>query len=161
MWTLALCKPAIRSQARVGDYVVAVWTKDLYGQVGLLHSVALVTAVQSLATYYGQRPVRRDQIYERMPDGEIRHRRNVRYHGSGPKEAQQRQRDMQGAVLLSRHFRVFDASDPPEVDADGPLRGVVRHAIGHVKGTLEPDAVADLERLIYGREYDQIGRAHV
>jgi hypothetical protein len=148
IWTLALCKPRIRSSAQAGDYVVAIWTASLYG-TGYIHSVARIGRADSLPEYYGHLvPTRRDQIYRADGNGAIHHRGNVKYHAVGAKADEQQRKDAQGRVLVSEHFATFAASDPPRVSDYEHLREIAHSGIGQRKDRLTSGIAADLEHLV-------------
>jgi hypothetical protein len=84
MLTLAICKPAIRATAKVGDVVFGFAANSLSWDNRLIY-IARVTAVERDGDYY-EKPLytgRADRVYLRNHEGQFRIREEARHHECG------------------------------------------------------------------------------
>jgi hypothetical protein len=153
--TLAICKPRIRTTARVGDVVFGFAGKRLSPDNRLIY-IARVTSVEEDGDYYENAKYehRVDRIYIRGDDGRFRVRSDARRHEDGKELA----RDVgsfpeydRARVLISEDYRYF-GSAPGSHTADlSPyprLRGLLRtmgrgHRVNHA-----PELWAELVELL-------------
>lgn len=121
--SLAICKPMIRSTARLGDLVFGFAANSLRPDNALLY-VARITEKVRCAEYYEREEFarRRDCIYERRGD-RFTWRRDALYHG--PEDVKGdlgRHPDYRKAnVLLSNDFRYFGRSASADYKSRFPV----------------------------------------
>lgn len=114
LWSLAICKPKIRSTAQKDDIVIGFAAKgmDPSAKFGVVHVAKLGTPVDG-REYYGHRSMysmRHDCIYEATGD-DYRKRTNAQYHKDDHMDTDlgQPPRRKSARVLLSDDFRYFGA----------------------------------------------------
>ena len=124
-YSLAICKPAIRRTADVGDVIFAFGSNNYEDPPNRLVYIAVVAAVVREAAYY-QLPeyaLRPDCIYRRKRSGEFTLRDDARFHT----QSDQRPKDLGGppnfpnaCTLLSDDFRYFGASGTDDWKGNSP-----------------------------------------
>lgn len=115
--TLAICKPAIRSAARPGDWIFGFGdNEELQNRLIYIAEVTgkLVKSAYFVADAFARRL---DCIYERDADGYLQRRRNARFHTEDDKT-----RDTghfpdyrRANVVLSTNFRYFGRVASPNI----------------------------------------------
>jgi Nucleotide modification associated domain 2 len=133
--SLALCKPAIRATARVGDTLVGFSAKSMCADQRLVYA-AVVTDRLADGDYYRQARWRGriDCIYE-WRGGAFRRRRDARVHAT----SEDRVHDLgeppaypRANVLLSENYRYFAESRPADHSAYPALARLIdRLGQGH------------------------------
>jgi hypothetical protein len=147
--TLAICKPAIRSATRPGDWIFGFGDNDEL-QNRLIY-IAEVTGKLEKSTYYLANLFsrRQDCIYRRDDTGRLQRRRGARFHSESDKA-----RDVgefpeyrRANVILSTNFRYFGRMAAPEIPS--VLQEFVRAmGQGHRSNFNErPDVAAALNSL--------------
>lgn len=117
MVTLATCKPAIRSTAKVGDWVAGYMPKGL-GE-GLITWVGRVAETMDPLEYGGSHWGRKDAQYRNLPDGSVE-RASKDYHPCSIQQA----RDQGAKVLIfdkSATWYFGDKAAQPPLELD-PLK---------------------------------------
>lgn len=115
--SLSICKPQIRMDAQVGDWIVGFGGRSVPALMGRLIYVAEVTKLEQNGDYYikEQYRGRSDRIYRRV-GSEFEYIEGSRYHdkddlehdlGSSPSYERAR-------TLISNHFSYFGGNHAPE-----------------------------------------------
>jgi hypothetical protein len=145
--SLALCKPDIRKNAVVGEYVIGIMSKSL--KMGdRAWWIGRVSEVLTLREYYTTYMHRRDAIYRVSADGELIHKGESPFH-NGPDEKtrnDQRQNDKEGNVLMFDYYATFDVNDAPEVRKE-----FTHPFVGQKSLPLTDDVIAECNRLTNGK----------
>jgi len=104
--SLAICKPAIRASAHIGDLVFGFGGKPL---VGRLIYIAVVTEKECNGDYYSQQKhLRRPDCIYAWKNGKLHLKKGAKFHAEGLqayKDVGTAPTYKKGAVLLSRDFR--------------------------------------------------------
>ncbi len=147
--TLAICKPAIRSSAVVGDWIYGIGGVDLGRR---LIYIARVTQKLTGGAYYTPPHKRRDCIYV-WKGGTLSIRPTARYHSDGNQP--QMKKDVgcppyyrKANVLVSDDFRYLGENGKPLVEAKYPA--IVRMVAGLRRGhrvNHDDEVSAELVRL--------------
>jgi len=121
--TLAICKPEIRKNAKLGDTLIGVGGKNL--GLGRLIYAAKITEIIGPGSAYYTNPAhltREDCIYQEAPDGTAKHRgRRWNHYCNNAKSFRPRDvaRDWKNAyVLKSTDFRYLGANGPGDLLID-------------------------------------------
>jgi Nucleotide modification associated domain 2 len=153
--TLAICKPRIRTRARVGDVIFGFAANSLSRDNRLVY-IARVTGAEEDGDYYesGAYEHRGDRIYIRGEDGQFRLRSDARYHVDGdhiPRDLGSFPDYERARVLISDDFRYF-GSDPgsptPDLSSYPRVRGLLQtlgqgHRVNH-----SPELAGELQLLV-------------
>lgn len=161
MLTLALCKPAIRRTAQVGDRVLAITSRALqqsggYPEAAVIYCATVSEAVEARA-YYARRSsfrARPDYVYHFRPaTGEFRHTGKTALHAT-PESVR---KDLggfpvyrNGRVLICDEFRYFGSGAIPIPESMPRLLGIAAalgqgHRVFH--GGADPAIDRELDRL--------------
>jgi hypothetical protein len=128
--SLAICKPGIRNSAKEGDLIFGFAANSLHRDNRLIY-VARVTGVQKDGWYYRRAKYsgRHDRIYK-WEAGELRRRRNARFHGEMdlPRDVGKKPHK-KAVVLLSEDFRYLGEEGTAEYKS-------THSQIGHAVETL-------------------------
>lgn len=139
--TLTICKPAIRRTAEVGDWVIGIGSKNVFGNnfAGKLVYAMQITEIFSIKDYDAYC---RKELYEKIPNTKSKdYRKNVGdclydYSGNnrgrlrhGAHTQASKRRDLSGEnALLSDHFFYFGSN---AVDIPQDFSILIRQGQGH------------------------------
>jgi len=137
LWSLAICKPAIRSAAEEGAIIFGIGSNAAPLENRLIY-IAVVTKKLTGGRYY-EKPecsARADCVYERTQTGRLRRRATARFHF----DPANKMRDIgpepdypRANVLLSSDFRYFGANGTTDYKRFCPklTELVERLGVGH------------------------------
>ncbi len=145
--TLTCCKPSIRRNAKIGDWIIGYFPKK-FGQ-GRVAWAGQVSEKILLGVYERNHPGRRDAIY-RLVGHEASGAEILKYIPNKHHEEKRSQRDKSGVnALICEPFCYWGGNDekaPPEI-AD-----MAYYFIGQTTKNSTPDRVAALKRWIKNRK---------
>lgn len=156
--SLSICKPRIRMDAQVGDWIIGFGGKSKPDLRGRLIYIAKVTKVEADGDYYASEQYRKrpDCVYRRTESG-YEYIPGSRYHeeedlphdlGSAPKYERARN-------LLSNSFAYFGAKQGPSLDGvlhiyEGLPRDFVKNHAPEIRGKLEDFIVSVFDQFGHG-----------
>lgn len=135
--TLAICKPAIRRTAQVGDVIFAFGTNDQDPPNRLVY-IATVTKHLTDGAYYDTSKFQRraDCIYRRQKNGKLVLRKDAKFHAqhdARPRDVGHPSKYKNARVLISTDFRYFGGAGTDQWKQHAPelKRLVERLKQGH------------------------------
>jgi hypothetical protein len=167
MLSLCICKPDIRSTAKVGDFIFAFGSNNEVPPIRLIY-IAEITRKLTNGEYYelDEYADRSDSIYALRPNGLFAIRAGAKHHGSD----EQMSRDIgepphykRANCLVSANFRYFGKNGTDDWKSDAPtLRRVVEslnqgHRVNHSRTVrdellhLQQWAFTKYERKVLGK----------